>query len=187
MGRSAAERALRRLGARKVPTQKVPVVFDPAHGAIADRQHLRGRRRRLRSIAKLRSWRANWASAWHPKTSPSSTTARLPGLFGTSPFDDEGVPTRRTVVIDRGVLESYLAEYLYCPQAGPSHHRQRARAASPGTPSVGHGNLFLEKGERSPEEIIRGIGKGLYVTELIGSRRKHRHGRLFARRGRPVD
>ena len=38
-----------------------------------------------------------------------------------------------------------------------------------GNSGVGHGNLFLEKGERSPDEIVRGIRQGLYVTELIGS------------------
>jgi PmbA protein len=92
----------------------------------------------------------------------------IPGLFGTSPFDDEGVPTRRTVVIDRGVLRSYLLNTYTARKLGLRTTGSAARGIT-GNASVGHGNLFLEKGAKSPEEIIRGIGKGLYVTELIGS------------------
>ena len=92
----------------------------------------------------------------------------IAGLFGTSPFDDEGVPTRRTVVIDRGILKSYLLNTYTARKLGLRTTGNAARGIT-GNASVGHGNLFLEKGERSPQEIIRGIGKGLYITELIGS------------------
>jgi PmbA protein len=92
----------------------------------------------------------------------------LPGLFGTSPFDDEGVPSRRTVVIDRGLLQSYLLNIYTARKLGLKTTGNAARGIT-GNTGVGHGNLFLEKGERTPAEIIRGIRKGLYVTELIGS------------------
>ncbi len=94
--------------------------------------------------------------------------ATIPGLFGTSPFDDEGVPSRRTVVIDRGVLKSYLLNTYTARKLGMRTTGNAARGIT-GNAGVGHGNLFLEKGDRSPEEIIRGIRRGLYVTELIGS------------------
>jgi PmbA protein len=92
----------------------------------------------------------------------------IPGLFGTTPFDDEGVPVRRTVVIDRGVLKSYLLNTYTARKLGMRTTGNAGRGIT-GNASVGHGNLFLEKGERSPEELIRGIKRGLYVTELIGS------------------
>jgi PmbA protein len=92
----------------------------------------------------------------------------IPGLFGSSPFDDEGVPTRRTVVIDRGILRSYLLNTYTARKLGLRTTGNAARGIT-GNASVGHGNLYLEKGGKSPEEIVRGIGKGLYVTELIGS------------------
>jgi len=92
----------------------------------------------------------------------------IPGLFGTSPFDDEGVPSRRTVVIERGVLRNYLLNSYTARKLGMKTTGNAARGIT-GNASVGHGNFYLEKGERTAEDIIRGIRKGLYVTELIGS------------------
>src|SRR6202023_1365937 len=92
----------------------------------------------------------------------------LPGLFGTSPFDDEGVPSRRTVVIERGVLRNYLLNTYTARKLRMKTTGNAARGIT-GNSGVGHGNLFLEKGERSPDEMVRGIRQGLYVTELIGS------------------
>ena len=94
--------------------------------------------------------------------------ATLPGLFGTSPFDDEGVPSRRTVVIERGVLKSYLLNAYTARKLGMKTTGNAARGIT-GNTGVGHGNLFLEAGEVEPYDLIRGIRTGLYVTELIGS------------------
>jgi PmbA protein len=91
----------------------------------------------------------------------------MPGLFGTSPFDDEGVPSRRTVVIEKGVLKSYLLNTYTARKLGLRTTGSAARGLA-GNAGVGHGNLFLAPGERPPEEIVRGIRKGLYVTELLG-------------------
>ena len=55
----------------------------------------------------------------------------IPGLFGTSPFDDEGVATRRTVVIERGVLKSWLTN-TYAARNSVSQRRAMPRAVSPG-------------------------------------------------------
>ena len=119
-------------------------------------------------IARLRSWRGNWASAWRPRTSRSSTTARCPGLFGTSPFDDEGVPSRRTVVIDRGVLQSYLLNTLHCAEAGASHHRQRG-ARHHRKRGRGPREFFSAKGPAlRPKRSFAEFAADLYVTELIG-------------------
>ena len=68
----------------------------------------------------------------------------IPGLFGTSPFDDEGVPSRRTVVIDRGVLKSYLLNSYTARKLGMRTTGNAARGLT-GNAGVGHGNFFLQK------------------------------------------
>jgi PmbA protein len=167
IGRCAAERTVRRLGARKVPTQKVPVIFDPQTarsllGNIFDAVEGDAIYRKASFLAGKLGERV----ASDNVTIIDDGT--LPGLFGTSPFDDEGVPSRRTVVIDRGVLESYLLNAYTARKLGLKTTGNAARGIT-GNSGVGHGNLFLEKGERSPDELVRGIRTGLYVTELIGS------------------
>jgi PmbA protein len=167
IGRKAAERALRRLGSRKVPTQKVPVVFDPltARSLISNVFEAVEGESIYRKASFLAGKLGERVASDNVTIIDDST---LPGLFGSSPFDDEGVPTRRTIVIDRGVLSSYLLN-SYTARKLALRTTGNASRGITGNASVGHGNLFLEKGDRSPEEIIRGIQKGLYVTELIGS------------------
>jgi PmbA protein len=167
IGRKAAERALRRLGSRKVATQKVPVIFDQltARSLLSNIFEAVDGESIYRKASFLAGKLGERVASENVTLIDDST---IPGLFGTSPFDDEGVPTRRTVVIDRGVLSSYLLNTYTARKLGLRTTGNAARGIT-GNASVGHGNLFLQKGERSPEEIIRGIGKGLYVTELIGS------------------
>jgi PmbA protein len=166
VGRRAAERTVRRLGARKVPTQKVPVIFDSvtARSLIGNIfEAVEGE-----SIYRKASFLAGKLGE---RVASENVTViddgGLPGLFGTSPFDDEGVPSRRTVVLDRGVLRSYLLNSYTARKLGMRTTGNAARGVT-GNAGVGHGNFFLEKGELAPEDMIRGIRQGLYVTELIG-------------------
>jgi PmbA protein len=166
IGRIAAERALRRLGAVKVETQKVPVVFEPRAarsllGSIFEAVH-------GESIYRQASFLAGKLGE---KVASENLTViddgTLPGLFGTSPFDDEGVPTRRTVVIERGVLKNYLLNTYTARKLGMKTTGNAARGIT-GNAGIGHGNLFMEAGGASPEDIIRSIHNGFYVTELMG-------------------
>jgi PmbA protein len=91
----------------------------------------------------------------------------LPGLFGTSPFDDEGVASRRTVVIERGVLKNYLLNTYAARKLGMKTTGNASRGLT-GNAGIGHGNFFLERGVQSPEAILSGIPNGFYVTELMG-------------------
>jgi PmbA protein len=167
IGRKAAERALRRLGSRKVLTQKVPVIFDQltARSLISNIFEAVEGESVYRKASFLAGKLGERVALDNVTMIDDGTIA---GLFGTSPFDDEGVPSRRTVVIDRGILTSYLLNTYTARKLGLRTTGNAARGIT-GNASVGHGNLYLEKGERSPDEIIRGIAKGLYVTELIGS------------------
>ena len=167
VGRRAAERTVRRLGARKVATQKVPVVFDP----LTARSLLGNIFDAVEGDAIYRG-ASFLAGKLGERIAAENVTiiddATLPGLFGTSPFDDEGVPSRRTVVIDRGVLKSYLLNSYTARKLGMKTTGNASRGIT-GNTGVGHGNLFLENGVKPAEEIIRGIREGLYVVELIGS------------------
>jgi PmbA protein len=166
IGRIAAQRALRRLGAVKVPTQKVPVVFEPRTarsllGNIFEAVH-------GEAIYRQASFLAGKLGQ---KIASENLTViddgTIPGLFGTSPFDDEGVPTRRTVVIEKGVLKSYLMNTYTARKLGMKTTGNAARGIT-GNAGIGHGNLYLEAGDKPPEEILKSIPNGFYVTELMG-------------------
>ena len=166
VGRTAAHRALRRLHAVKVDTQKVPVVFEPrtartlldnlfeaVHGMSIYRQE-----------SFLAGKLGEKVASEHVTVADDGT---LPGLFGTSPFDDEGVPSRRTVVIERGVLKNYLLNTYAARKLGMKTTGNAARGLT-GNAGIGHGNFYMEKGVQTPEQIIAGIPNGFYVTELMG-------------------
>ena len=89
------------------------------------------------------------------------------GGFGTSPFDGEGIPTRRTVVIENGVFKSYLLNTYTAKKLGLQTTGNASRGLA-GTPGIGPGNYFLQPGAKTPKEIIADIPEGLYVTEFLG-------------------
>ena len=166
VGRIAAERTVRRLGARKVDTCRVPVVFEP-----------RTAKGLLQNLAEALNGEAVYRDAsflahrlGEPVASPLVNLVddgTLPGRFGTSPFDDEGVPTRRTPLVEQGVLRNFLlncyaGRKLALPTTG------NAARSLAGNPGIGPGNFYLLPGERSLEEIIGSVARGFYVTECIG-------------------
>ena len=165
VGRIAAQRAVRRLGARRVKTAEVPVVFDPDMAASLVR-HIAGAasgpalyRRASFLVGKLGERIA----------SPSVTIVddgTVPGALGSRPFDGEGLPVRRTVVVDQGMLRSYLVDTYSGRKLGlPStHHGARDGSGV----SVSTTNLYLAAGDRDPGDLIGSVKSGLYVTELIG-------------------
>ncbi len=166
VGREAARRAIRRLGARKVETQKAPVVFEP-RVARSLLDHL------FDAVSGSAVYRkASFLSErlGQQVAAPAVTViddATMPGLFGSSPFDDEGVASRRTVVLERGVLKNFLHNSYTARRLGARSTGNASRGVT-GNAGVGHGNFYVEPGERSAEEIIGGVSHGLYVTELIG-------------------
>jgi PmbA protein len=166
VGRRAAERALRRLGARKVATTKVPVVFDP-QVARTLLGHV------FEAIHGDSVWRhaTFLAGKLGQRIAPEHVTivddGTIPGLFGTTPFDDEGVPSRRTVVVERGILKSWLLNSYTARKLGLKTTGNAARGLT-GNAGIGRGNFYLEPGAPTPGDLIGGIRQGLYVTELIG-------------------
>jgi PmbA protein len=166
VGKVAAQRTLRRLGARKVKTSQVPVIFDPM---VA--------RSLLDSLAEAVNGDSIYRGASFlagklgEKVAGENVTVvddgTMPGGFGTSPFDGEGVKSRRTVVIDRGVLKSYLLNTYTAKKLNMKTTGNASRGLA-GTPGIGVGNFYLEAGERKPDQIIGDVKEGLYVTEFLG-------------------
>ena len=171
VGAEAGRRAVRRLGARRVPTQQVPIVFAPE---VA--------RSLIGSVFDAASGDTIWRHASYLAGKLGETIAAanvtivddnlmmLPtgvGGFGTSPFDGEGLPSRRTVIVEDGVLKNYLLNTYTARKLGMKSTHNAARGLA-GTPGIGCGNLFLEPGTQTPDQIIGDVKAGLYVTSLMG-------------------
>jgi PmbA protein len=166
VGAEAARRALRRLGARPVATQQVPVVFAPEVarsivGSIFD----------AASGSAIYHQSSFFCGRLGEQVADAAVTViddgTIPGGFGTTPFDGEGLARRRTVIVERGVLRNYLLNTYTGRKLGMASTGNASRGLA-GAPGIGPGNLFLEAGAQSPEEMLAGIGSGFYVTELIG-------------------
>ena len=167
VGQRAAQRVLRRLGAVKVETQRVPIIFEQrvARSLLGHVfEAVDGR-----SIYRESSFLAGKLGE---RVAHEGITiiddGTIPGMFGSQPFDDEGVPTRRTAVIERGVLKSYLLNSYAARKLGMRTTGNASRGVS-GNAGIGVGNFYVESGARSGHEMIRGVRNGFFVTELIGN------------------
>ncbi|MGH9407070.1 MAG: TldD/PmbA family protein [Terriglobia bacterium] len=166
VGRKAAERAIRKLGARKISTCRVPVVFD-AECARSLAGHLfeavRGD-----AIYRSASFLAGKLGERMAGENVSLVDDGLrPGGFGSRPFDDEGIPAATTSVIERGVLKNYLLNTYAARKLNLKTTGNAARGVA-GPPAIGPKNLYLAPGPHDPAEIVRSVNNGFYVTELIG-------------------
>jgi len=166
VGKEAARRTLRRLGARKVKTAHVPVVLDPMVSSSMLEHIFEG----INGDSVYRG-ASFLAGKLGERIAGTNVTViddgTMTGGFGTSPFDGEGIPTRRTVVIENGVLKSYLLNTYTAKKLGLETTANASRGLA-GTPGIGPGNYFLEAGTKTPKQIIAEIKDGLYVTEFLG-------------------
>ncbi len=166
IGRRAAERTLRRLGARRVKTQEAPVIFESTV-AVSLLGHLAGA---VTGASLYRGTSFLLGRLGDAIAAPSMTVVddgRMPRGHGSRPFDAEGLPTRRTVVVDRGVLASYLLDSYAARRLNLASTGNAARAIGD-APSASPTNFYLEAGPHTPEQIIASVERGLLVTELIG-------------------
>jgi PmbA protein len=157
---------VRRLGARQVGTCQVPVIFDPETAASLLR-HLAG----AVSGYSLYKGSSFLIGKLGEQIAPDFLTVyddgTLMGKLGSRPFDGEGLPTRRTAIVTRGVLTSYLFDTYSARKLGSRSTGSASRAITD-APHVGTTNMFPVAGTTPPEDIIRSVKEGLYVTELIG-------------------
>ncbi len=166
VGRRAAQRALRRLQGRSVPTCEVPVIFDPLTAASLV-GHIAG------CLSGYAIYRKSSFLAGRMGEQVASDCVSviddglLPGGLGSKPFDGEGLPTRRNTLLSKGTMQSYLLDSYSGRKLGLPSTGSASRGAG-SAPGAGATNLWLEPGNVSQEEMIAGIDKGLLVTELIG-------------------
>jgi PmbA protein len=166
VGQEAARRTLRMLDARRVPTQEAPVVFAPevARGLVGAVFDAAAGDAIYRGASIFTGKLGETVAADAVSVVDDGT---IPGGFGTSPFDAEGLPSRRTVIVERGVLRSYVLNTYAGRKLGMKSTGNAGRGLA-GNPYLDSGNLFLEAGSLPPEEILRGVERGLYVTRLMG-------------------
>ena len=157
----AARRAVGAIGSRKPETMRVPVIFerDAAAGVLADIFA-------AVNAANVAVGNSFFAQRVGERVGSDAVTivddGRLPRGLGTSPFDGEGVPTRRTIVVENGVLRSFLFDTYYA---------RRLSAASTGNAAgggIGPNNFYLVPGTGSLEDLIAATPRGVLVLDTIG-------------------
>ncbi|MDE1176595.1 MAG: TldD/PmbA family protein [Edaphobacter sp.] len=174
IGRIAAQRTLRRLGARRVPTQKASIVFAPEiarsiMGNIFDAANGDAIYRHATFFADMlgKEVAGSNITIVDDGTMLLDNRGIQTGGFGTVPFDGEGLPTRRTVLVDKGVLQTYVNNTYTARKLNMRSTGSASRGLA-GNPGIGAHNYYLEPGDCTPETLIGDVKNGLYVTETMG-------------------
>jgi PmbA protein len=166
VGAEAAMRTLRRLHARRVPTQRVPIVFAPeiARGLVGSIFEAANGD----SIYRGASF---WSNQLGEQVAATNVTViddgTMAGGFGSAPFDGEGLAKRRTIIVENGILTNYMLNTYTARKLGMQSTGNAARGLS-GNPGIGAGNLFLAPGSITPGQLLRDVKSGFYVTGLMG-------------------
>ena len=166
IGRQAGRKALSILGGKPIPTQRATVVLDQVVGGQI-----------LSAISQALS-----ADAWQRKRSflmdrmnqevgSSMVTlmdnGRLKGGLASAPFDGEGVPTQATRLIDEGVLQNLIYDSYSAAKDGTISTGNATRSGHRGMPSLGATNFYMQPGNKSADDIIKGVEKGFYVLSVM--------------------
>lgn len=166
VGEEAARRTLRKLGARPVATCEVPVVFDPDAA-----------RSLLGMLASCVMGSSIWRKSSYLMGKEGETIASslvdivddplVPRAPGSRAFDGEGLQSRVNVVVEKGVLRTYLCDSYAARKLGRESTASAGRGGGAGV-SCSTSNLILKPGTDAPEAIVKGTSRGLYVTEMMG-------------------
>jgi PmbA protein len=165
VGEEAARRTLAKLGSRKVPTTEAPVVFE-ADIARSILGTFAG------CIVGSAVWRKSTYLLERENTRIASDLVSIvddpliPRAPGSRPFDGEGLPSRENLVVESGVLKTFL---LDCYSARKLNRASTASASrSGGAIGPSTTNFILRAGKTPKSEIVSSVKRGLYVTEMMG-------------------
>ena len=167
VGREAAAKAVRMLGARKIGTRRVPVVLDPYVatsflGVLAP----------ALTAEAVQKGKSLFAGKLGRSIGSEALTiiddGTLPEGIASAPFDGEGVPSRRTVVLEKGNLNTFLYNTYTAARDQITSTGNGVRGSFKTTPEVGTTNFFIQPGPVAQKELIADIREGLYVTEVMG-------------------
>jgi PmbA protein len=166
VGKSAGERAVKRLGAKKMPTCRCPVVFDPrvARGFISALLGAISGPAIARGTSFLKD---KLGERIFPEAITIFDDPHRPRGLRSKPFDGEGLANRRRALIDKGVLTTWLLDLRSARQLQlkSTGHAARGTSSPPGPAPT---NVWIEPGTMTPQELIADIETGLYVTEMMG-------------------
>jgi PmbA protein len=167
VSREAAERAVRMLGATKPKTRTVPVVFDRQVAPSLIGVLLAGL-----SAEEVQKGRSLFAQKLGERVGAAGLSliddGRLVAGPGAAPFDGEGVPTRRTVLIDGGVLRCFLHNTATAARGRASSTGNASRASFKSTPGVAAHNVFFAPGDKDQAGLLATAGEGLLVQDVSG-------------------
>ncbi|MCB9667230.1 MAG: TldD/PmbA family protein [Myxococcales bacterium] len=166
VGREASRRTLAKLGSRRVPTQHAPVVFDPDTA-----------RSMLSLFAGCINGSAIWRRASYLADREASVVASelvtivddpfIPRGPGSRAYDGEGLLSRRNIIVEGGVLKTYLLDSYSARKLNKASTASASRSASGGIgPSTS--NFMLKPGDMTAEDLLASTAKGLYVTDMMG-------------------
>lgn len=166
-GKEAARKAVQMLKARSVRTKRVPLIFDPY--VLTNFLGLFSSAVTAEAVQKGKSVLAGRLGQ---KIVSELVTiiddGSMPKGLASAIADGEGVPTSKTTVIDGGKLESFLYNTYTAQKEGRKSTGNAVRGGFSSTPEVGTTNFYLDKGDICPEELIRSVREGFYVTEVMG-------------------
>ncbi len=167
IGRSAGERAVQLVGARKPATGTFPVLFDERISSSLI-GHLVSASNGA-AIARGASWiKDSLGEQVLPEHLSLIEEPHRPRISGSRPFDAEGLPTRRRAIVDNGVLTGWTLDLSSARKLDMAPTGNAARGVS-GPPSPSNWNLSLTQGRKSRKELMQDMGTGLLVTSMIGS------------------
>ncbi|MFO7540155.1 MAG: TldD/PmbA family protein [Chloroflexota bacterium] len=168
IGQEAGEQAAKLLGGKPVPTQEATIVYSPfaAHAVI-------GALARALTAEAMQKNRSFLQGKMGQDVASDMVTlldnGRLPGGLATRPFDDEGVPTGATRLIDEGVLQAVLHDTYTAGKERTTSTGNATRLSHRQPPQLTPSNFYLQPGNITPDELIAGVQNGLYVVNTMNT------------------
>ncbi|MBI1910135.1 MAG: TldD/PmbA family protein [Deltaproteobacteria bacterium] len=163
-----AERALSLLGARPVATQKTQALLDPL--VVTSLLSMLVQSFLAENVQKKKSpWVGKKGQEIYSKVVTLIDDGGLQGGYRSSPFDGEGVARRRTVVVEKGVLNHFLYDSASACRDGLNSTGNAFRGSFKDLPVLSHSNFFVSPGRRPLEAMIRSLYKGFWVRDIIGA------------------
>ncbi|MDD2220305.1 MAG: TldD/PmbA family protein [Desulfoplanes sp.] len=167
LGKEAARKAVRMVGAQRLSTKRVPVVMD--NYVVSN---FLGMLASAVSAEAVQKGRSLFAGKTGERVASMLVTivddGAKPGGIASAPFDGEGVPTQKTVLVDSGVLQGFLYNSYTAAKDGVSSTGNAARGSFQSPPQLGSTNFYIAPGKRSQDAIIKETGEGFYLTEVMG-------------------
>ena len=167
IGRGAAQNALRMLGGRNIATVRCPAVIENTV-ACELLESLAG----SFSAENVHKGKSMLAGKAGKKVVSSALNIIDDGLlrsgWASSPYDGEGTPSQTKRLIKDGVLAAYLYDTYWARRDGAASTGNAVRSSYKSLPGLGISNLYIEKGAKPQDELLREMGRGLFITEVMG-------------------